>query len=194
MKRWKDGKNRYELHLNGKECAVLYYNVDTKLFYVRSYIMNGSSEALLSANNTATAKAEAEKWLVKQYRKIIQNCESQAKNYKERMQTLVEDSAFQPGNERNNITKFMYLTCIAQNISYVLQSIFTIEDLKSKIKELQAKIAIEQRCNTCEAKYECPAYDTGVIYPCPHYEDQNHVDLYRNIPRNGEDWNDGTKE
>lgn len=27
----------------------------------------------------------------------------------------------------------------------------------------------EDRCRDCGERETCPAYDTGVIYPCPHY-------------------------
>ena len=27
----------------------------------------------------------------------------------------------------------------------------------------------ETRCHSCESKHTCPAFGTGVLYPCPHY-------------------------
>lgn len=30
----------------------------------------------------------------------------------------------------------------------------------------------ETRCNTCTEATECPAFHTGVIYPCPHYHQE----------------------
>lgn len=36
----------------------------------------------------------------------------------------------------------------------------------------------EIRCPTCAEGPNCPAFDTGVSYPCPHYqkkEDTNHA-------------------
>lgn len=29
----------------------------------------------------------------------------------------------------------------------------------------------EQRCQHCRWRKDCPAYDTGVAYPCKHYEE-----------------------
>ena len=28
----------------------------------------------------------------------------------------------------------------------------------------------EERCPECGERETCPAYDTGVLYPCPYYE------------------------
>lgn len=28
----------------------------------------------------------------------------------------------------------------------------------------------ENRCPTCQDGRDCPAYNTGVIYPCPYYK------------------------
>ena len=27
----------------------------------------------------------------------------------------------------------------------------------------------ETRCHSCESKHTCPAFGTGVCYPCPYY-------------------------
>ena len=32
----------------------------------------------------------------------------------------------------------------------------------------------EYRCKTCKQKTYCPAYDTGVCYPCPYYKEDDH--------------------
>lgn len=29
----------------------------------------------------------------------------------------------------------------------------------------------ENRCHKCTEQKECPAYDTGVIYPCPYFRE-----------------------
>ena len=29
----------------------------------------------------------------------------------------------------------------------------------------------ENRCHKCTEQKECPAYDTGVIYPCPYFKE-----------------------
>lgn len=47
-----------------------------------------------------------------------------------------------------------------------------------EIKELKRLIKTnfpeEPRCKFCKAKTTCPAYDTGVIYPCPHFCEEEH--------------------
>lgn len=30
---------------------------------------------------------------------------------------------------------------------------------------------VEDRCHQCTEKDSCPAYDTGVIYPCPYFKE-----------------------
>lgn len=30
----------------------------------------------------------------------------------------------------------------------------------------------EQRCRNCGGRESCPACETGVLYPCPHYEEE----------------------
>ena len=30
----------------------------------------------------------------------------------------------------------------------------------------------EKRCHTCTGKANCPAFDTGVIWPCPYYHQE----------------------
>lgn len=32
------------------------------------------------------------------------------------------------------------------------------------------KHRVENRCSSCAEGQDCPAYGTGVIYPCPYYE------------------------
>lgn len=61
MKEWKDGKNRYELLLNGQKACVLYYDKEYG-YYSRAYLDGGSDESALPANNLAEAKQAAEKW------------------------------------------------------------------------------------------------------------------------------------
>ena len=33
---------------------------------------------------------------------------------------------------------------------------------------------VEQRCQHCKAGKSCPGYNTGVIYPCSYYEEEEH--------------------
>lgn len=30
----------------------------------------------------------------------------------------------------------------------------------------------ETRCRICAERKDCPAFDTGVIYPCPYYREE----------------------
>lgn len=57
--------------------------------------------------------------------------------------------------------------------------------MQAKIKNLQNDVLglfnkidymdnIEQRCGTCTKRYTCPAWP-GVVYPCPHYNDQDGI-------------------
>ena len=48
-----------------------------------------------------------------------------------------------------------------------------------EIKELKKYIhynwMTEDRCDQCKIQHECPAYNTAVIYPCPHFcEEESH--------------------
>ena len=59
-KQWKDGRNRYELMLSGKESwCVLYYNPKDG-YYVKAYISGGCVDEMLHATTLDTAKKEAE--------------------------------------------------------------------------------------------------------------------------------------
>lgn len=48
-----------------------------------------------------------------------------------------------------------------------------IEDLKAgKFDEaVHSHMNVEQRCQHCRDKDECPAYDSGVLYPCGYYQE-----------------------
>lgn len=43
-----------------------------------------------------------------------------------------------------------------------------IHKLKQYIKH---NYPVENRCSTCVLANECPAYNTGIIYPCEHYRE-----------------------
>ena len=32
---------------------------------------------------------------------------------------------------------------------------------------------VEHRCDVCVQRKDCPAYDTGVSYPCPYFQEQS---------------------
>lgn len=33
----------------------------------------------------------------------------------------------------------------------------------------------EFRCTICESRFECPAYNTGVIFPCAYFKEESYV-------------------
>lgn len=45
--------------------------------------------------------------------------------------------------------------------------------IERRVKQAETISAqtIEQRCQHCVAGPDCPGYNTGVIYPCQHYEE-----------------------
>lgn len=54
-----------------------------------------------------------------------------------------------------------------------------LDDLKERVQELEyfedmwtRDLQTEQRCQHCQNRNDCPAYDTGVCYPCEHYEEK----------------------
>ena len=49
-----------------------------------------------------------------------------------------------------------------------------IQQLEGEVRRLTQQDPIEQRCGTCTKRYTCPAWP-GVIYPCPHYNDQDGI-------------------
>lgn len=45
-----------------------------------------------------------------------------------------------------------------------------IRELKRLV---QKNFPEEPRCKICKAKEKCPAYETGVIYPCPYFNEED---------------------
>lgn len=47
-----------------------------------------------------------------------------------------------------------------------------VRDIARTIDHLEGacNTSKEKRCPTCIARNSCPAYNTGVIYPCPYYK------------------------
>lgn len=43
-----------------------------------------------------------------------------------------------------------------------------------KWTEYQMPMPEEYRCTICESRYECPAYNTGVIFPCAYFKEEHH--------------------
>lgn len=53
-----------------------------------------------------------------------------------------------------------------------------IERHERQIKDLQSKLRCKQdleedRCHFCRSQATCPAFDTGVLYPCPYFEKED---------------------
>lgn len=48
-----------------------------------------------------------------------------------------------------------------------------VEDLKKEELE-ELPMPEEFRCCICYRRDICPAYDTGVLFPCPHYKEEEH--------------------
>ena len=48
-----------------------------------------------------------------------------------------------------------------------------VEDLKREKLE-QLKMPEEFRCCICDQREDCPANDTGVVFPCPYYKEEEH--------------------
>lgn len=92
MKRWKDGKNRYELHLDdsGKDSGVLYFDERYGVFTFRVFIGSGSEEVDLSAKSLHDAKIESEKYLRDILQDQIRLYEGCISIYKKRLKLLEE--------------------------------------------------------------------------------------------------------
>ena len=53
----------------------------------------------------------------------------------------------------------------------------TIWSLRQRLATWLEKLAMriggeEKRCLTCRERTNCPAFGTGVCYPCPYYEER----------------------
>lgn len=91
MKKWKDGKNRYELHISNIENhVVMYYDDKNDVFYVRAFIESGTTEKLLEAKDLVAEKVEVEKWLIWLYKARISFHRNYIKTYKKLVQELEE--------------------------------------------------------------------------------------------------------
>ncbi len=54
-----------------------------------------------------------------------------------------------------------------------------IKDHERHIEELRAeskykKEKEEDRCRSCKEQVACPAFDTGVVYPCLYFKEEKH--------------------
>lgn len=43
-----------------------------------------------------------------------------------------------------------------------------------KWTEYQMPMPEEYRCTICKSRFECPAYNTGVIFPCAYFKEESH--------------------
>lgn len=102
MKQWKDGKNRFELHLCGKQEGVLYRLEENYLF--RVYTDGGEFDKAIYASTVDEAKQAAEKWLLSHL--TARNCLSRKmiQTKHKLIQALLEDSESPEKNaERSNM-------------------------------------------------------------------------------------------
>lgn len=49
-----------------------------------------------------------------------------------------------------------------------------LRNLQMQIRELKKYIGQETRCHICTEKNDCPAYCTGVAYPCAYFKEGKH--------------------
>lgn len=53
-----------------------------------------------------------------------------------------------------------------------------VDNLEEEMEILKEKVEIwkdtqgEQRCQHCRSRETCPAYDTGVSYPCKYFDEE----------------------
>lgn len=71
MKEWKDGKNCWELYLNGQESCILYCDKNYG-YYAFAYPDGGSCKSALPGNSLEEAKQAAEKWYIRCLRNSIE--------------------------------------------------------------------------------------------------------------------------
>lgn len=70
VKRWKDGKNRFALYLNGTEACVMRYRENNE-YYIMTQFGNGISDGVINADSIDAAKKAAEKWLADSFKAEI---------------------------------------------------------------------------------------------------------------------------
>ena len=70
VKRWKDGKNRFALYLNGSEACVMRYRENNN-YHIMTSFGNGMSEGVVNADSIDAAKKAAEKWLADRFKAEI---------------------------------------------------------------------------------------------------------------------------
>lgn len=69
------------------------------------------------------------------------------------------------------ITTGGILGCIALLWVFSVLMLKMIYTLQERLEEI-CESPVEQRCQHCRWKMDCPAYDTGTCYPCKHFEEE----------------------
>jgi len=69
------------------------------------------------------------------------------------------------------ITAGGILICIGVLWIFSALMLRLIYRLQERIEYLEL-VQNEQRCQHCRWRADCPAYDTGVGYPCKHFEEE----------------------
>lgn len=49
----------------------------------------------------------------------------------------------------------------------------SVQRISEDLQEIKRCIKTETRCEICAERETCPAYYTGVAYPCTHYKEEN---------------------
>lgn len=50
----------------------------------------------------------------------------------------------------------------------------TTPELKHQDQPEHTPYPKEFRCTFCKSRYECPAYNTGVVFPCAYFKEEHH--------------------
>lgn len=70
------------------------------------------------------------------------------------------------------ITAGGILGCVGMLWIFSFLMLRRIWKLQEQVDYLETAGQDEQRCQHCKLRKDCPAYDTGVAYPCKHYEEE----------------------
>ena len=49
----------------------------------------------------------------------------------------------------------------------------SVQRITADLREIKRRLGNETRCRICADREACPAYETGVTYPCAHYKEEN---------------------
>ena len=76
------------------------------------------------------------------------------------------------------ITAGGILVCIALLWVFSVLMLKLLYTLQERLEEI-CESPVEQRCQHCQEKNDCMAYDTGVCYPCRHYKEDDNAYPHR---------------